>query len=711
MLRLLARLIFRVLFRARVRGTFPEPRPERLIVVANHQSLADAALLYAFLPWDLVWVVHAEIWNQWRFRILIRWFPHAIVDALRPQALRQIVQEIERGRPVAIFPEGRITVTGGLMKLYDAAGFLAIRTGAAVLPVWIDGAIYSVFSRMGPPLPKKLAPRITLTVLEPRRLEVPEAETRKARRRIATRWLRSLLEEAAFRSRPHGTLFAALCDAAALYGRRTRVLDDTREQGRRYSWLLQASLALGRLIARESRERECIGVLMPNLAATVALLFAILAARRVAALLNYAAGIEGLAAAVRAAGIRTVVTSRAFLERIRLAEKLRAVEGVRVIYLEDLRGRFGLLDRLWLLGWALWFPRRALGRPEPADPAVVLFTSGSEGKPKGVLLSHDAILANVAQLRAVLEVSNRYKFLTALPMFHAFGLTAGVIVPLLHGCRLLVYPSPLHYRTIPEIAYGRDCSVLLGTPSFLARYGELAHPYDFYNMRYVIAGAERLDEPVRRLWHEKFGIRILEGYGATECAPVISVNTPFACKAGSVGLPLPGIECRIVPVAGIENGGELHVRGPNRMLGYLREERPGVIEPPSSPLGPGWYATGDVAELDSEGFLYIRGRLRRFAKIAGEMVSLELAERIAQEASPRTHSAAVARAEPGRGEVIVLFTDDARLRREDLVAAARRLGAPELAIPRHVVHLDELPRLASGKSDYVRLAALAEQVR
>lgn len=710
MLRLLARLILRALFRVRVRGAWPERRLERLLVVANHQSLADAALLYAFLPWDPVWVVHADIWRQWRFRVIIRWFRHVVVDPLRPQALRLIVQEIECGRPVVIFPEGRITVTGGLMKLYDAAGFLAMQTGAAVLAVWIDGAVYTVFSRMRPPFPRKLFPRITLSVLEPRFLDVPEAETRRARRRMASRRLRDLLEEAAFRSRPSTTLFGALCDAAALYGRRRPVLDDMLEEGRRYGRLLKASLALGRLIARESRPGECIGVLMPNVAATVALLFGITATRRVAGMLNSTAGIEGIGAAVRAARIRTVVTSRAFLERLRFGDKVRSLESVRWLYLEDLRRRFGIFDRLWLLGWAVWFPERALGRAEPGDPAVVLFTSGSESKPKGVLLSHDAILSNVAQLRAVLEISNRYKFLTALPMFHSFGLTAGVIVPLLHGCRLVLYPSPLHYRTIPEVAYGRDCSVLLGTPSFLARYGELAHPYDFYNMRYVIAGAERLDEPVRRLWQDKFGIRILEGYGATECAPVVSVNTPFACKAGSAGRPLPGIECRIVPAEGIEPGGELHVRGPNLMLGYLREERPGSPEPPSSALGPGWYATGDVAELDSDGYLYIRGRLRRFAKVAGEMVSLEVAERIAAEASPRARSAAVARTEPGRGEAIVLFTDDPRLRREDLVAAARRLGAPELAIPRRIAYLPELPRLASGKSDYVRLKALAEQL-
>jgi acyl-[acyl-carrier-protein]-phospholipid O-acyltransferase/long-chain-fatty-acid--[acyl-carrier-protein] ligase len=710
MLRLFVRLILKCLFRVRLHGRFPEAAPERLMVIANHQSLLDPALLFAFLPWKAVWVVHADIWNQWRFRMIVRWLPHVVVDPLRPYAVRAILHHIEQGRPVVIFPEGRITVTGGLMKIYDSAAFLAVKAGASLLPVWIDGAIHTFFSRMRPPFPRKLFPRITLTLFPPRTLSPPEAPTRRARREAASRQLRSILEEAAFQSRPGKTLFEALADAATLYGRRTRILDDTLEEGRSYRWLLKASLALGRLAGRLSREGECVGVLMPNVASTVALLFGMFAMRRVAAVLNYTAGADGMQSACDAAGVRTIITSRAFLERARLTEKIGRLKNVRVAFLEDLRPQFGVLDRLWLLGWAVCFPKKAMRRADPASPAVVLFTSGSEAKPKGVLLSHGAILANVAQVLAVLDLSNRYKFLTALPIFHSFGLTAGVVVPLLHGCRLFLYPSPLHYRTIPEVVYGRDGSVLLGTPSFLARYGALAHPYDFYSMQYVIAGAEKLDEQVRRLWLDKFGIRILEGYGATECAPVISVNTPNASKPGSVGRPLPGIDCRIVPVPGIECGGELHVSGPNLMLGYLRQERPGILEPPASSLGAGWYATGDVVEIDPDGYLHIQGRLKRFAKIAGEMVALELVERIAAEASPRTRSAAVTRSEPGRGELIVLFTGDPNLRREELLSAARRLGLPELAVARRIEYLETLPLLASGKCDYVHLKAMAERL-
>jgi len=707
MIRPIIRFILRLLFRIEVHGSLPEPLPERMLIISNHQSFLDAFLIGAFVSNKVTWVIHSQIYALWFIRVIVDRTDHVVVDTARPQAIRTLLHVLEEGRPVVIFPEGRITTTGSLMKIYDGPAFLAAHTGAAILPVRIDGAVHSPLSRMKPPFPLRTLPKIHISIGELEHIEMPVARTGKLRRRKASERMLRILEESAYRARRRRTIHNAFLDAVDLYGKDAVVLDDVRREDQTYGFLLKASLALGRLVNKLAPEGEVVGLLMPNAGVTVGLLMGMLMQRRVPAMLNYSAGVEGMQTACDAARIRTVITSRDFLAKARLTDKIDRLQNVEIVYIEELRARFGLLDKLWLVLWALRHPRKTLRPSRPGDPAVVLFTSGSEGKPKGVVLSHDSILANVAQIRAVIEFSNKDKFLSALPMFHSFGLTAGVLLPLLTGCRTWLYPSPLHFRVIPELAYDQNCTVLFGTPAFLARYGQVAHPYDFYSVRYVISGADKLSEDVRRLWLDKFGIRIFEGYGATECSPVISVNTPLGYKVGTVGRLLPGIRHEVTPVEGIDRGGELHVSGDNVMLGYYKHTNPGVLEPPASNVGPGWYPTGDVVEIDETGFVRIRARLKRFAKIAGEMVSLETAERIAAAATGKL-SAVSTKARPDRGEMIVLFTQDLELRRDRLVGAARELGLPELAVARRIIAIHKLPLLGTGKVDYVKLKELAD---
>lgn len=707
LLKFVLRGVCRLAFRIEVTGSFPENPPSRLLIIANHQSFLDGLLLGLFLPLDPVFIVHTSVAKNRGFRLLLSLADYLALDTANPLAIKRVIKLIESGRPVVIFPEGRITVTGSLMKVYEGPAFIAARTGAAILPVRLDGAARSYFSRVSGDIPQQWFPRITLSFLPMTQLAMPQAASAKLRRQRAGEEMRKLMQNMLFASTPRRTLFDALVEAVQLHGRRTKVMEDMRQVEMNYAQILRTSLALGRMTKRLGAAGERLGVLLPNLGTTVCLLFGMSGVNRIPAMLNYTSGAQAMADACAAAQIQTIITSRKFIESAGLSELVAAISNLRWVYLEDLQVSFSLLDKLWLIAYAQWLPRWTQVRVAPQSPALVLFTSGSEGKPKGVVLSHAAILANVAQICAVIDFSPNDKFMSVLPIFHAFGLTAGAILPVVTGTKLFLYPTPLHYKVIPEIIYDRNCTVLFGTSSFLGHYAKHANPYDFYRMRYVVAGAEKLNDEVRRVWAEKFGIRILEGYGATECAPVLAVNTPMAHNPGSVGLLLPGIEHALEPVPGIDHGGILHVRGPNLMSGYFLHAQPGNLIPPTSCMGEGWYSTGDVVEVDAAGFVAIKGRVKRFAKIAGEMVSLERAEAIAIHAAPQHQHAVIALTDAQRGEALVLYTTDASMNRERLLAAARAIGSPELAVPKKIMMVDALPLLGTGKTDYVTLKTMA----
>jgi len=703
------RLAFRILFRVK-----PPPfnasqfRADRLLIVANHESFIDGLLLGLFLPIDPVFVVHTTIARKPWFRLILSMVDYLAVDPTSPMAMKKVIRLIEMGRPVVIFPEGRITTTGSLMKVYEGPAFVAARTGATILPVRIDGAARSYFSRMSGRYPRRLLPQLSVTLLPVTSLPLSVAGSTKQRRRKAGEGMRQIMQNMVFQSQPKQTLFLAMLDAMEIFGRSYRFIEDLKQVEHSYNDLLKMALALGRISTKVAAEGERVGVLLPNLVATLGLVVGMTAFRRVPAMLNYTAGADGMQSACIVAGIRTVITSRQFLETAKITIQVQSLQNVQILYLEDLRAQFNFADKLWLMAYALRFPRAANQSLDPEAPAIVLFTSGSEGKPKGVVHSHRSLLSNIAQIRAVIDFSVDDKFFNALPIFHSFGLTAGALLPLVTGTKLFLYPSPLHYRVIPEIIYDRGCSVLFGTSTFLGNYARLAHPYDFYRMRYVVAGAEKLSDNVRTLWFEKFGIRILEGYGATETAPVIAVNTPMAYRTGSVGMALPGMQTRLVPVPGISTGGQLHVKGPNVMLGYYRFDKPGVLEAPQSEMGQHWYDTGDIVEIDGDGFISIQGRVKRFAKIAGEMISLEVVEKIAVTASPLLAHAATAIPDEQKGEALILFSTDQALQRDQLQKTAKALGLPELAVPRRIVTVEALPFLGTGKIDYLTLKRMAE---
>jgi acyl-[acyl-carrier-protein]-phospholipid O-acyltransferase/long-chain-fatty-acid--[acyl-carrier-protein] ligase len=699
----LSRRLLRVLLRLTVRGSSEMlVAPGPLLIVANHPGALDPLLLAAALADDVIVIASRSAARNPLCRLLLGGAGFLMADLSDAMTVRRVARLVNQGHKVALFPENRPVHTGALGKMYEAPAIVAARTGVAVLPINL---------RYGAPGAEgSLRRGVSITAGMPGRIQLPAGLPARERRQQATAQLLALMQRCAVEARPRRTLFSAFLDAVQQQGRRTRIIEDIRQTEESYGTLLKMSLALARLSARHTTEREVVGLLLPNTTAAVATLLGLSALRRVPAMLNYSAGPDAVGAAARSAGIRTVLTSRRFVEALRLERMLRALEGCRIHYLEDLRAELGPLDKLWLMLWALWRPRSVERSADVNDLAIVLFTSGSEGRPKGVGLSHDGVLANMAQLAAAIDFNRADKFLNALPMYHTYGLIACTLMPLVYGTRLFLYTNPLHYRIIPEIAYSRRCTYLFGTSTFLGNYARQARAMDFNSIRYVISGGEKLNPEVERVFQERFGLRVFEGYGATECGPAISLGTPQRFRTGTVGTFLPGVEWTLARVSGIADGGVLYVRSPNLMLGYLLPERPGVLQRPDCELGSDWYCMGDVVDVDQAGFVHVRGRLKRFAKVAGEMVALELVERLAREVSPGHQHAAAIASSGTRGETTVLFTTDTELDRMQLHRAARSLGVQELAVAREIVFVSSLPVLGNGKIDYVQLTSLAGSI-
>jgi acyl-[acyl-carrier-protein]-phospholipid O-acyltransferase / long-chain-fatty-acid--[acyl-carrier-protein] ligase len=701
----IARVVLRLVYRVRVeglehvRGVLP-----RAVIAANHASFLDGLLLGAFLPGEPVFAVDTVIARQWWSRPFLALVNAIPVDPANPLSIRAMIRAVESGQSCIIFPEGRITTTGSLMKVYDGPALIAERTKAPLVLVRIDGVEFTPFSRLAGKVRRRLFPRITIRVLPPRRLAAPDGLTGRARRAALRRGLGDEMTRLMFATaRLDTTLFDALLDARRQHGGGHAIADDIEQRPLSYRGLITASFALGAALATRTREGERVGVLLPTSRAALVTFFALQSQRRVPAMLNFSTGPAAAQAACRAAEVSLVVTARRFIEKAKLESLVAALESqATVVYLEDIRGAIGPVARLRaLVRSVMATPQHRSARAD--DPAVVLFTSGSEGTPKGVVLSHRNLLANRHQMAAVIDISPRDVVLNALPVFHSFGLTGGLLLPLLAGVRTFLYPSPLHYRTVPELAYGINATILFGTDTFLAGYARVADNYDFYSVRYVFAGAERVKDETRRVWFEKFGIRILEGYGTTETAPALAVNTPMHFKAGTVGRLLPAIDHRLEAVPGIAGGGRLVVKGPNVMLGYLRAEAPGVLEPPPE----GWYDTGDIVEIDADGFVRIKGRAKRFAKVAGEMVPLGAVEDFIAGVWPGAMHAVIALPDAKRGEQIVLVTDRGDATRPLLASAARDAGLPEIFVPRTITHVASIPLLGTGKVDYVNVRALA----
>lgn len=705
---MLLRGICKVLFRVEVNGLENVPTQAPMLIIANHESLLSGLILGLFFPQKATFVVHTDSLSDNACRFLLKLFSFLAVNPHQPLALKKLMQLLKSGKNVIIFPEGRLTPQSKLMRVYEGTAFLAAHTGVNILPVRIEETSRLIF---GPTIGSRVMhflPKITLNILPCTHISIEDPSnhaplTSQQKHRIATESMRNIMQKVILQTQKSRTLFEAFLEAVERFGAQTKIVEDLNGVEETYQDLLKKSLALGRIVTKISSPNEAVGVLMPNVTNTAALVLGMMAFKRIPAMLNYTAGTAGMQSACTAANIKTVVTSRKFIEAADLAKVVSSFQGLNVVYLEDLRSQFGMLDRAWLMSYALHHPRAAMETAKGDDIAAILFTSGSEGKPKGVVHSHKNFLTNATQVLSVFDFNPSDKLMLVLPMFHAFGFI-GTLLCILNGIKTHIFPSPLQYKVIPEVIHNKGCTIFFATSTFLSNYAKYAHPHEFKQLCYVIAGAEKLSQEVRKTYQEKYGIYIYEGYGATECAPVLSANTPINKLDGSVGKFLPGISYHIEPISGITTGGELWVKGDNIMKGYYLYDAPGKLVPPVE----GWYHTGDVVEVDNQGFIHIKGRVKRFAKVAGEMVSLEVVEKIANTAAPDFQHAASTKPDAQRGENIILFSNDPNLKREDLQIVATNLGFSELSVARKIIHLEEIPLLCTGKTDYLTLKLMAE---
>lgn len=500
------------------------------------------------------------------------------------------------------------------------------------------------------------------------------------------------------------SLFDALIAARETYGDK-EILEDQDRKPLTYTGLIRAAFVLGRKIAALTSPGERVGVLLPSSMGVVVTFFGLHAFGRVPVMLNFTAGEANLKAALATAGVKRILSAKRFVDQAKLGPLMdQLAEVAEIVWLDDVRASIKLGDKLFGLAAGIT-PRRFRVKTTPDSPGVVLFTSGSFGSPKGVLLSQGNLVANARQIAAHIELKPDWVMFNPLPTFHSFGLTGGVILPLLQGLKAFEYPSPLHAKQITDLLPKVKASILFATDTFLNQYARVAEPDDFATLQFAVAGAEKVRDETRALFNTKFGgVELLEGYGATEAAPVVAVNHPDRNRPGTVGQILPGIDYRLEPVPGIDAGGRLYVRGPNVMEGYIHADAPDEIEA----LNEGWHDTGDIVDIDDEGYITILGRAKRFAKIGGEMVSLTAVEGIANSVWPEARNAVVSIPDSRKGERLVLVTDHKGAEVAVLTEWARKNGAPELAVPKKIVHVGEVPVLGTGKTDYVTIQQMVE---
>ena len=696
------------LFRIEIEGLEHIIKANRkLLIIANHVSYLDVPILALLLPRNVMFAVNTEI-AKWRIVRLVAPFTDTFpIDPTNPYGLKSLITKVNQGKTCIIFPEGALSRTGKVMKVYEGTALIAEKTQADIVAINVGGVDTS-------PLAPYRAnycqtnwlPKVKISISKP--FHLPDTTLRgKEKRTFLSQKIYQKLVQQAYKNQSKGHLIEEIYQAKSRFGGNKVILEDITGSSLTYRQLIIKTHVLALALKDKIKKKAHLGILLPNTNANVVTFFACQTQGYVPAMLNYTAGKNNIESAINTAQIRTIITSKAFIEKANLEEIITHITPMaQIIYLEDLAKEITLLQKLQGAIAGLTWPLVKKSNLDPKAPALILFTSGSEGNPKGVVLNHENIMANIRQVLESVDIGPQDRMFNPLPMFHAFGINVGTLTPILGGIFTFLYPNPKHFSQIPNMIYDKNITVMMGTNTFLSAYHRSAHPYDFNTVRLAVAGGEKLADETRRAYAEDFGIRILEGYGSTECSPVISCNTPLYQQRGSVGLTLPGIEIKLTAFPSRENAFELSVKGDNIMMGYLLPSNPGMLQPTKD----GWYHTGDVIEQDEQGFMKIVDRVKRFAKVGGEMISLSQVENVIQSCWPDFQHGLVTMRDDKKGEKIVLITTNPNAQRSDLIHAINQSGLNNLSLPAVIESMSEIPLLGSGKVDYVRLKSLVHNL-
>lgn len=706
------RFILKVLYRVQVNNLeHLPPKGQRAVIIANHASLLDPLLIRAFVSDHFFYPVDTNAAKKWWVKIFLPFSKTVTIDTHSPFSFKVLLQALENNEQIFIFPEGRVTVTGTVMKIYEGAGSLAQKTDSPIFPIHISGAKFTPFSYLRGKFKIHWFSKIQITLFPPRKLETPpHLSGKELKAHLALQIYDLLTRTQVSASDKKNTLFTELLLCAKQNGMQTPIISDVTDVTNNiltYRKFIARSLVLGKVMTKNQSQENPIGLMMPN--CTVALLqfFGLQSTGHVAALLNYSIGAQNVLKACQTTNIKCVWSSTEFIAHAKLQSiiDLLIENDVEVKFIESYKStiKSSKCSYIFALLFPKWMYKRCFCHNNNAESlATILFTSGSTGDPKGVALSHKNLISNYEQACTVIDLNNEDKILALMPIFHAFGLSAGILNPLFQGTRIFLYPSPLHYNTIPEIIYDKEITILFGSNTFLRGYANYANPYDLRSVRYIFAGAEKLQDNLRHIYEEKFGMRIFEGYGTTEASPLVAFNTPIYNKLHTVGRLLPGIEYKLQSVDENSTNQELWIKGDNIMLGYITEKQPGFIEPVNS----GWLNTGDVVTMDDEGFITIVGRTKRLAKIGAETVPLNAIEILANHIWPKHNNACISVPDEQKGEMLIIISENSKATLNELREAAQQQGINPLWVPKSLKIMPKIPLLGPGKINYKELQEL-----